>query len=143
ATHGRPVRQDMHPFGPGWSGDAQLFWSVGQPGAQLRLTFRTAVAGRYNVYLLFTRAPDYAFVRASFDGAPATSFNGYAPTVTRDSVFLGMLDLTPGLRELLVEVAMRDGKSSGLNVGLDRLELRPVGALTGATGRIGGTVQQI
>jgi len=143
ATHGRAARQNMRPFGPGWSGNEQLFWSVAQLGAQLRLTFKTAVAGRYNVYLLFTRAPDYAFARASFDGAPSTSFNGYAPTVSRDSAFLGMLDLTPGLRELLVEVAMKDGKSGGLNVGLDRIELRPVGAGTGATGRIGGAVQPI
>ena len=126
ATHGRVVRQDMRPFGSGWSRDEQLFWSVAQPGAQLRLTFKTAAAGRYQVFLRFTRAPDYAFVRASFDGAPPVAFDGYAPAVSRDRAFLGMFDLAPGLRELLVEVVMKDGKSVGLNVGLDRVELEPV-----------------
>jgi hypothetical protein len=126
ATHGHIARQDMRPFGSGWSRDEQLFWSVAQPGAQLRLTFTTAAAGRYQVFLRFTRAPDYAFVRASFDGAPPVAFDGYAPAVSHDRAFLGMFDLAPGLRELLVEVVMKDGKSAGLNVGLDRIELEPV-----------------
>lgn len=143
ATHGGVSRQNMLPFGPGWGRNEQLFWSVGQIGAQLRLTFKTAVTGRYQVFLLFTRAPDYAFARASFDGAPFTSFNGYAPTVSRDSAFLGMLDLTPGLRELLVEVARKDGKSTGLYVGLDRIELRPVAARSGGMSRTSGVVEQI
>jgi hypothetical protein len=126
ATHGGFVRrQDMRRFGAGWSGDAQLFWTVAQPGAQLELTFKTAVTGRYQAYLRFTRAPDYAFIRASFDGAQSTSFNGYAPQVSRDSAFLGMFDLTPGVRELLVEVVTKDGKSTGLNLGLDRIDLEP------------------
>ncbi len=143
ATHGRAVRQDMRPFGSGWSNDAQLFWAVAQPGAQLRLTFKTAVTGRYQVFLRFTKAPDFAFVRASFDGAPSVSFNGYAPTVSRDRALLGMLDLAPGVRELLVKVARKDGKSTGYNVGLDRIELEPVSSPKGAVDRERGSVQTI
>lgn len=125
-THGRAGFQDMRSFGTGWSRDGQLFWGGTRVGAQLRLTFRTVTTGRYQVYLRYTRAPDFALVRASFDGAPPVSLNGYAPTVTHERALLGMLDLTPGLRELLIEVVMKDGKSSGLNVGLDRIELEPV-----------------
>jgi hypothetical protein len=133
ATHGKVFSQDMRSFGPGWSGNAQLFWAVAQPGAQLRLSVSMAAAGRYQVFLHFTRAPDYALIRASFDGAAVVSINGYAAGVSRDRALLGMLDLAPGAHELLLEVAMKDGKSTGLNVGLDRIELEPVvdrGAVT-------------
>jgi hypothetical protein len=128
ATSGKVAVQNMQPFGPGWSGGAQLFWGVTQQGAQLRLSFSTSVTGRYEVFLHFTRAPDFSFVRASLDGAPAVPFNGYATTVSRDRALLGMRDLAPGSHELLLEVAMKDGHSQGFNVGLDRIELVPVAA---------------
>jgi hypothetical protein len=125
-SQGRVVPQDMRPFGPGWSGDAQLFWGGGQIGAGLRLSFTTSATGRYEIFLHFTRAPDYAFVQASFDGAPAVSFNGYATTVSRDRALLGMRDVEPGPHEVIVKITMKDGPSKGLNVGLDRIEFVPV-----------------
>jgi hypothetical protein len=126
ATEGRAARQNMRPFGPGWSHGEQLFWSVARPGAQLRLAFKTPAQGRYQVFLAFTRAPDYGMVRASFDGAPPVSFNGYARTVSRDRAMLGMLDLAAAIHELLVEVPRKDGNSTGFYVGLDRIVLEPV-----------------
>jgi hypothetical protein len=127
-THGKAVPQDMRPFGAGWGGDAQLFWSPAQIGAELRLAFSITTTGRYEIFLHFTRAPDYAFARASFDGAPSVAFNGYATTVSRDRALLAMRDLTPGIYEVLIKVAMKDGSAKGLNVGLDRIEFAPVGA---------------
>jgi hypothetical protein len=126
ATHGSVARQNMRPFGLGWSHGEQLFWSVAQPGAQLQLTFRTAAAGRYQVFLDFTRAPDYGSARVSFDGAPNVSFSGYAPTVSRGRALLSVLDLAAGVHELLVQVIRKDGKSAGLYVGLDRVVLKPI-----------------
>lgn len=137
-SQGTVAAQDMRPFGPGWGGDAQLFWGGAQIGAGLRLSFTTTVTGRYEIYLHFTRAPDYAFVQASFDGGPPTSFNGYAATVSRDRALLGMLDLTPGVHEIILKVTMKDGPSKGLNVGLDRIELAPVsGPSAGSPNRTG------
>jgi hypothetical protein len=124
-TSGKVSMQDMRPFGPGWSGGSQLFWAVTEIGAELRLPFPVSAAGRYDIFLDFTRAPDFALVRASVDGAPPVSFNGYATVVTRDRALLGMRDLTPGAHEVLVKVTMKDGQSHGLNVGLDRIELNP------------------
>ena len=132
-THGKAGPQDMRPFGPGWGADSQLFWAVAQVGAQLRLAFTSGATGRYEIFLHFTRAPDYALVRASFDGAPTVSFNGYAPTVSRDRALLAMRDVTPGVHELLIEVTMKDGQSTGLNVGLDRIELAPVNSAAPAS----------
>ena len=126
---GKVVPQNMEPFGPGWSGGSQLFWGGTQMGAELRLSFTIAAAARYDIFLHFTRAPDYAIVRASCDGAPWVSFNGYATTVSRDRVLVATRDLTPGVaHELLLKVAMKDGQSQGLNVGLDRIVLESVSA---------------
>ena len=132
-SEGKAVPQDMRAFGPGWSGDAQLFWGAGQIGAQLRLPFTVAVTGRHQIFLHFTRAPDFALVQASFDGAPPISFNGYAPTVGRDRALLAMRDLTAGPHEVLLKVAAKDGQSRGLNVGIDRIELQPVATDTTAS----------
>src|SRR5262245_23943298 len=67
-TRGSIGVQDMQGFGPGWGGGAQLFWGGPQIGAQLRLSFSTTVTGRYEVFLQFTKAPDFAAVRAQLDG---------------------------------------------------------------------------
>lgn len=132
-THGKVMPQNMQPFGAGWSGGSQLFWAGAQLGAQLNLTFSIGAAGRYEIFVHFTRAPDYALVQASFDGAPFVSFNGYAPTVSRDRALVAMRDLTPGKHELLLKVTSKDAPSQGLNVGIDRIELAPVSASVPAT----------
>ena len=123
ASQGRVARQDMQRFGPGWSNNAQLFWGVAQPGAKLRLPLSIAATGRYQVVLHFTRAPDFAIVHASLDGAAPISFNGYAPTVSRDRAVLGVQDLAPGHHELVLEIANKDGSSRGFNVGIDKIDL--------------------
>ena len=76
ASHGRVDVQNMQPFGPGWSGNAQLFWGAPPLGATLSLAFTITASGRYQVVLHFTRAPDFAIVRASIDNAAPISFNG-------------------------------------------------------------------
>lgn len=135
ATHGKVMPQDMQPFGAGWSGGSQLFWGGAELGAELNLTFTTGAAGRYEIFVHFTRAPDFALVRVSFDGAPFVSFNGYAPTVSRDRALVAMRDITPGKHELLLKVTSKDGSSKGLNVGIDRIELAPVGAAMTVEGK--------
>ena len=147
----KAVTQDMRPFGAGWGGDAQLFWPAAQIGAELNLSFTITATGRYEIFLHFTRAPDYAFVQASFHGAPWVAFNGYATTVRRDRALLAMRDLKPDVYELLVKVVMKDGSAKGLNVGLDRIELAPVGAAPagaapgreGIAGQLGSLTQAV
>ena len=146
-SQGQVVPQDMRPFGTGWGGDAQLFWGGAQIGAGLRLSFTSSATGRYEIYLHFTRAPDYAFVEASVDGAPPVSFNGYATTVSRDRALLGMRDVTPGAHEVIIKITMKDGPSKGFNVGLDRIEFVPVttlvpGRAPGARRGLAGSLTQ-
>lgn len=134
ATQGQVGVQNMRGFGSAWSGGAQLFWGGGQTGAQLRLVFTTTAAERYEVFLQFTRAPDFAVVQVRLDGAPPVTFDGYAPTVSRDRVSLGIRELTPGDHELRFAVTTKNRQSSGFNVGLDRIELEAP-PNTGTVGR--------
>lgn len=126
ATHGKIGTQPMAGFKKGWWGaDAQLFWTAPLVGAQLRLRPVVATAARYEVYLVFTGAPDYAIGQASFDGKPYVNFNGYAPGVSRDRILLGTFDLAAGPHELLIRVAAKDSRSTGFFVGLDQLQFSP------------------
>jgi hypothetical protein len=131
ATAGSVTAQSMTRFGSGWSGGAQLLWTPPGPGAQLRLRLSSQARGRNEVMLHFTKAPDYGFLRASFDGGRAVGFNGFSRTVSQDSVLLGAFDLAPGTHEILIEVAMKDGGSTGYFGGVDRITLSPVGPSTG------------
>jgi hypothetical protein len=127
-THGggQVGRQDMTQFGPGWGGNAQLFWSVNVIGAQLRLGPTVPSAGRYQVFVVFTKAPDFGRFKASFDGKTEITVDGYAATVGRDRAFLGEYDLTAEPHELLITVVGRDHNSKGFYVGLDRIEFKSV-----------------
>jgi hypothetical protein len=125
-THGKIGAQDMKTFGTGWGGNAQLFWEVSQNGAQLRLEPIVPVAGRFEVFVVFTKGPDFGLFRASFDGKTEILVNGYAPAVSRDRALVGMFDLTPGPHELLLSIAGRESQSSAMYVGIDRIELKQV-----------------
>jgi hypothetical protein len=66
----QPSVQSMAPWGAGlWSGGSQLFCGA-RPGAALTLAV-PAGAGRYEVNLFATRAPDFSIVRAWLDERPA------------------------------------------------------------------------
>jgi len=125
-SHGQVGRQDMTQFGPGWGGNAQLFWSVNEIGAQLRLAPTVPSAGRYLVFLVFTKAPDFGRFKASFDGKTEITVDGYAATVGHDRAFLGEYDLTTEPHELLITLAGRNRNSKGSYVGLDRIEFKLV-----------------
>ena len=126
ATHGKVGVQRMTDFGNVWGGNEQLFWEVGQPGAQLRVEPKVPRAGRYEVFVAFTKAPDFGLLEASFDGGSAITINGYGKDVTRDRALLGMFDLTAGPHQLLLAISGRDRLSTGFRVGIDRIELKPV-----------------
>lgn len=118
-----PRVQGMSQFGKEWSGNAQLFWPARLVSSRMRLKVPLNMpAGRYEVFIAFTQAPDYGLIEASFDGQPTVHFNGYAKTVSRNRALLGMFDLTPGDHDLVLTIAGKDGNSSGFFLGLDRME---------------------
>jgi hypothetical protein len=125
ATSGEVGRQNMTPFGSEWGLNSQLFWHVTEQGAQLRLEPTIARAGRYEVFVVFTKAPDFGLFKASLDGKPAVSINGYAAAVSRDRASIGTYDLPAGPHELLLVTRSKDPQSTNYFVGIDRLEFKP------------------
>ena len=126
---GRADVQPMAGFGPGWSGDAQLFWHGGPVGAVLDLMIEVPQDGAWLVEIDLTRAPDYGQVAFEVDQHPvAQQFDGYAPAVTAPvTVTLGTFAMKQGRRPLSLKIVGHHGSSTGLLAGIDRVRLRHSG----------------
>ena len=133
---GEVSRQDMRPFGRGWSRNAQMFWAapppVGNDWPHLSVMYPVAVSGTYEMYLHYTKAPDYGQFNIYLDGKPAAYTNlrleGYASTVGREVAPLGKRLLNAGNHQLEVKTAGRAHDAQGSFVGLDYLELKRLDA---------------
>jgi hypothetical protein len=128
ATVGSLIEQDMAEFGPDWSGNAQLYWTVHEVGAQMVLQPEVTRPGRYDIYVHFTQASDYGRVSVRLDNGRARTFDGYAPTVRPFRFRLGTADLSAGRHELTITVTGTHKTSGDYYVGIDRIELVPVRA---------------
>lgn len=132
ASAGAIVRQEMQGFGPGWSRNAQLFWTAPAPVDEpirnwphLTLTFDVPAKKQYEVVLHYTVAPDYGKFRVFLGGQPVADIDGYAPAVAPRAHSLGERTLAAGKHQLVVTVFAKTAASKGYFVGLDRIELRP------------------
>jgi hypothetical protein len=126
---GRADVQPMAGFGPGWSGDAQIFWHGGAVGAVLDLLIEVPQDGAWLVEIDLTRAPDYGQLAFEVDQHPvAQQFDGYAPAVNAPvTVTLGTFAMKQGRRPLSLKIVGRHGSSTGLLAGIDRIRLRHPG----------------
>lgn len=123
--------QPMAGFGPGWGGDAQLFWSGGAVGAVLDASIQVSQRGLYTVEMYLTRAPDYAQLQAQIKGAtsgwlPAGVMDGWGPSVKPPaySKVLGNFPLAQGDNNLSLMITGKNAQSSGYLVGIDCIALR-------------------
>jgi len=128
---GKVVVQPMARFGPGWSGDAQLFWNGGAVGATLDLTIDVPVAATYAVELYMTRAPDYADFIMEIDGKPsAVKFSAYTPSVMAPNPMqVGNFPLLAGSRKLSFLIVGKYPQGTGYLVGIARIVFYPSGPL--------------
>lgn len=126
---GTTVAQPMAGFGPGWSGDAQLFWHGGSPGATLDLLVDVPRDGAWVVEIALTRAPDYGQLSFEVDQHPvAEPFDGYAPAVAGPVVVsLGTFAMQQGQRPVSLKIVGRNAAATGWLVGIDYIRLRPAG----------------
>lgn len=126
---GRVDVQPMAGFGPGWSGDAQLFWHGGAVGAVLDLLIEVPQDGAWIVEIDLTRAPDYGQLAFEMDQhAVAQPFDGYAPAVNAPvTLTLGTFAMRQGRRPLSLKIIGHHGASTGLLAGIDRIRLRHPG----------------
>lgn len=126
--------QNMAGFGPGWGGDAQLFWSGIEPGAVLDATFSVSVPAYYDVYLHLTHAPDYGKVQTQIKGARpywenGKPLDGWGPSVKPPGYPIPLggtagFPLVKGENKLSVKIIGKNEKSSGYLLGIDCIALR-------------------
>jgi len=128
ANAGNLSAQPMDGFGPGWSGDAQLFWSGGAPGATLDLTFELAAPGTYAVEIQWTRAPDYADLSVAVDGVASSSLlGGYAASVQAGApTRVGEFSFEPGPHRVRLTIAGKDREATNYFAGIDRILFNPM-----------------
>ena len=125
---GSVTAQTMSGFGTSWSGNAQLFWGGGQPGAVLDLSLDVASAGEYRIELHMTKAPDYGQLKIQVDGkTTAVTFDGYAPSVMPSGpINIGEFNLTAGGHKLNLLITGKHQSSTGFLVGIDLVLLTPM-----------------
>jgi hypothetical protein len=121
-----PTVQDMSPFGdaPRWSGDKQVFASA-QPNSLIGFALSVPAAGKYQLDLYATRAPDYGTIQTLIDGQPlGAPLDLYGPLVlpTGRSA-IGAIRLSAGNHTFNFRVVGKNAASQGYALGLDALTL--------------------
>lgn len=106
ASRGGVSVQGMQGFNADrWSGDAQLFWTQGQPGDTLTIPFE-GKPGDNALEIVMTCARDYAIVQLELDGQPiGPPIDLYEPQVVTTGVlrFTGLQ--LAGLHSLQIKIA--------------------------------------
>jgi hypothetical protein len=120
--------QGMKGFGPGWSGNRQLWWTGGVPGEILTLKVPGLKPGTYHVSLFPTTAPDYAMIRVSINGQLVEADLYTRGVLPAPEMRFEKVNVSPG-EPLQIDVhltgANPQAKPSHM-FGLDRIEAVPL-----------------
>jgi putative heme-binding domain-containing protein len=129
-TAGDTTPQDMGAFRRDrWSGNSQLWWTNGAPGARLDLKLPVAKPGSYDIEIVMTKARDYGIVRLTLDeqtlGGPIDLFHAPEVVTTGVQTFAGQ-SLTAGDHVLSVEIVGANPQAlKAYMFGLDYVKLTP------------------
>jgi hypothetical protein len=127
-TGGNPQEQDMTGFAGQWSNDAHLWWTEAKPGDRLDLALPVSQAGRQQLKLQLTKAPDYAIIQLYLDGSKLGGpLDLYHPEVVPTGALdFGTHDLSAGERKLSLEILGANPKAiKNYMAGLDYVVLEP------------------
>ena len=108
-----------------WSGGAQLWWTGGKPGDRLDLTLPVVSAGKYEVQIVLTKAPDYAVLKFLLDGKPlGQTFDGFSPpgagVIHSPVLTLAKSELAPGDHRLTLQITGANPEAAkGYMAGID------------------------
>ncbi len=122
-TSGNARRQDLK----GWSGGGQLWWTDANVDDELQVEFDAPSAGRYEVSIDFTKAPDYGIVQVFVnDQVVGEPFDLYAERVERTGPqTLGAFDLNAGTQKLRFRITGKNEKAvPKYMVGVDTIVLK-------------------
>jgi hypothetical protein len=126
---GNPHEQDLTAFGGQWSNDAHLWWIDARPGDKLELEIPVLKAGKQNLAMRFTKAPDYGIFQLYLDGQklgePLDLYDGSVIPV--GPVSYGTQDLPAGSHTLRIEILGANEKAvKNYMFGLDYVKITPV-----------------
>jgi len=111
-------------FDVGWSSNAQVFWTGGETGDELTISFLMTEGGKFNVKAALTISHDYGIYSVSLNGKQAlSSFDAYHPTVSFKIVDLGKFDFKKGENIIKVKIIGKNPKSTRRFFGLDYIDL--------------------
>ena len=101
AIQGRSRIQDMANFGPQWSGGSHLLWD-GKIGESMKTSFRIPKAGKHQITMVLTKAPDYGVFTINLNGKLILkSIDLYANKVELSKLInLGEFNLLAGIQRL-------------------------------------------
>ncbi|MGJ8696289.1 MAG: PVC-type heme-binding CxxCH protein [Verrucomicrobiaceae bacterium] len=120
--------QGMAGFGPGWSGNNQLWWTGGKPGDVLTLKVEALKPGTKNVTLFPTTAVDYARVKIAINGQLQEADWFSKKVLPGEPVRFEKVNVSPG-EPMQIDIHIT-GKNPeavpGYMVGLDRIEVEMV-----------------
>ena len=124
---GRIMKQEMFPYGKGWSNDHQLLWKAGAMGETLELQLPPQKAGKYILKTRYTKASTYGIFQATLDGVNiGPPVDNYAPILAAGTTIdLGEVTLAEGNPVLKVTVVGKNTASKGTDFGFDFLKLVP------------------
>lgn len=126
-TAGNAASQKMGGFAADkWSGNDQVWWTGGKPGARLDFELPVTSDGEFVLEVVLTKARDYGVVQVRIDdetlGSPIDGFNN------PDVITTGVLNfeprkLTKGLHKLTFEIVGKHSNAVGFMVGVDYVRL--------------------
>jgi len=112
-----------------WSSGKQLWWFEAKPGDSLTLEFPVQQAGRYEVLVALTKAPDYGIVQLRINeeefSDPVDCF--HEKVISAEPVSLGEHELLSGMNTMTVEIVGTNEKASPKYMfGIDYSLLKPI-----------------
>ena len=128
ATDGAASEQGMGGFAADqWSNDSQLWWTGGKIGSTLDLELPVAVAGKFDVMMAFTKAPDYGIVQVMLDGIrigePIDLYNKQS-VISTGVVRIGQWDFKSGMHKMTLEIVGKNASAvPRYMIGLDSVQL--------------------
>lgn len=130
---GQASPQNMAGFGTGWSNNAHLFWAPQGVGSLLTIPLESSGPSGYTVTVSLTKAPDFGQVRAyvryglqgggSGDTTPV-DFDAFSPNVDSPTPVSITVPQTDGDMKLVIITMGKNGASSGLYSGIDRIMIQ-------------------
>lgn len=112
-----------------WSDDSQLWWTKGEVGDRLVLSFPSEQAGKYEVLAVFTKAPDYGKFRMSVNrevGVEEIDLFEPGRVVSTGEVSLGVHQIVKGKNQFVAELlGANPSATPGMMLGIDQLRLVP------------------